>query len=323
MMAARRARTDLAERLPRVRGRYDVMADLGRMTWFRVGGPAEVLYSPADVEDLAAFLKHRPADVPLNVIGLGSNMLVRDGGVPGVVIHLGKAFCAIAAESVTVTCGAGAVDASVATAARDASITGLEFLTGIPGTVGGALRMNAGAYGAEIKDVFVSATALDGEGKVHRLAAADMGFSYRHSAVAEDWIFVGAELKGTPGNPEVITQRIREIRAEREQSQPTQARTGGSTFANPPGSKAWALVDAAGCRGLVRGGAQISHKHANFLINTGTATAADLEGLGEEVRKRVKDHSGVELVWEVRRIGVAADDPDSLLRGVRPKPGGP
>ncbi len=316
-MAARRIRTDLAERLPRIRGRYDVMADLGRMTWFRVGGPAEVLFSPADVEDLAAFLKDKPEDVPVHVVGLGSNMLVRDGGVPGVVIHLGKTFCTITADGVNMRCGAGAVDAAVATAARDAAIAGLEFLTGIPGTIGGALRMNAGAYGREIKDVFVSATALDAKGGVHQLDAAAMGFSYRHTEVSEDWIFTGAELKGAPGNQDVITARIREIRAEREQSQPTQARTGGSTFANPPGSKAWALVDAAGCRGLVRGGAQISHKHANFLINTGTATAADLEGLGEEVRKRVKDHSGVELVWEVRRIGVTPDDENALLRSTR------
>lgn len=317
MMAARRIRTDLAERLPRIRGRYDVMADLGRMTWFRVGGPAEVLFSPADVEDLSVFLKEKPEDVPVHVVGLGSNMLVRDGGVPGVVIHLGKAFCTIAADEMTLRCGAGAVDAVVATAARDASVAGLEFLTGIPGTIGGALRMNAGAYGAEIKDVFVSATALDANGDPHQLDAAAMGFSYRHSDVADDWIFTGAVLRGTPGNQDAITARIREIRAERELSQPTQARTGGSTFANPPGSKAWALVDAAGCRGLVRGGAQISHKHANFLINTGTATAADLEGLGEEVRRRVKDHSGVELVWEVRRIGVAQDDPNALLRSAR------
>lgn len=317
MMPARRIRTDLAERLPRVRGRYDVMADLGRMTWFRVGGPAEVLFSPADAEDLATFLRDKPGDVPLHVVGLGSNMLVRDGGVPGVVIHLGKAFCGITTDGVKVRCGAGAVDATVATAARDASITGLEFLTGIPGTIGGGLRMNAGAYGAEIKDVFVSATALDGKGEVRQLGPADMRFSYRHCDIAEDWIFTGAELQGSPGNQDAITARIREIRAEREQSQPTQARTGGSTFANPPGSKAWALVDAAGCRGLVRGGAQISHKHANFLINTGSATAADLEGLGEDVRKRVKDHSGVDLIWEVRRIGVAADDATALLRSAR------
>jgi len=317
MMAARRIRTDLAERLPRVRGRYDVMADLGRMTWFRVGGPAEVLYSPADVEDLAAFLKDRPDDVPLHVVGLGSNMLVRDGGVPGVVIHLGKAFCGITTDGLNVRCGAGAIDATIATAARDASIAGLEFLTGIPGTIGGGMRMNAGAYGAEIKDIFVSATALDTKGEVHHLSLADMGFSYRHCDVAEDWIFTGAELRGTPGNQDAITARIREIRTERDQTQPTQARTGGSTFANPPGSKAWALVDAAGCRGLIRGGAQISHKHANFLINTGTATAADLEGLGEDVRKRVKDQSGIELVWEVRRIGVTSDDPAALLRGAR------
>lgn len=317
MMMARRIRTDLLEQLPRVRGRYDVMADLGRMTWFRVGGPAEVLFTPADTEDLSLFLKEKPTSIPLTVIGLGSNMLVRDGGVPGVVVHLGKAFCGITSIEQTISCGAGAVDASVATAARDASIAGLEFLTGIPGTIGGGLRMNAGAYGSEFKDVFVKATALDANGVAHELSAADMGFSYRHSAIQEDWIFTGAELRGTPGQADAITARIREIRAEREQTQPTQTRTGGSTFANPPGSKAWALIDAAGCRGLVRGGAQISHKHANFLINTGTATAADLEELGDEVRRRVKETSGVELTWEIRRLGVRADEAASLLRSAR------
>ena len=312
MMAARHATSGLVERLPRVRGRYDVYADLGKMTWFRVGGPAEVLFAPADAEDLATFLKGRPQDVPLTVVGLGSNMLVRDGGVPGVVIHLGKAFSTIAVDGLTLRCGAGAVDATVATAARDAAIAGLEFLTGIPGTIGGALRMNAGAYERETKDIFVSATALDGSGEIHKLAAADMGFSYRHVDVPEDWIFIGAEFVGTPGDRDAITARIRAIRTEREQSQPTQARTGGSTFANPPGAKAWALIDAAGYRGKTVGGAQVSPKHCNFLINTGNATAADIETLGEDARAAVLKTANIDLHWEIRRIGVEKNHPDAL-----------
>ncbi len=317
MMAARHASSGLLERLPRVRGRYDAFADLGKMTWFRVGGPAEVLFAPADVEDLAGFLKGKPADVPLTVVGLGSNMLVRDGGVPGVVVHLGKAFGTITVEGLSIHCGAGAVDATVATAARDAAIAGMEFLTGIPGTIGGALRMNAGAYEREIKDVFVSATALDASGEVQKLDAAGMGFTYRHTNVPEDWIFIGATLTGIAGDRHAITARLRTIRSEREQSQPTQARTGGSTFANPPGVKAWALIDAAGLRGKTIGGAQISPKHTNFLINTGTATAAELEALGEEACKRVKENSGISLNWEIRRIGVAKDDPRALS-GIKP-----
>jgi UDP-N-acetylmuramate dehydrogenase len=313
MMAAA-ASTGLIARLPEVRGSYEAMADLGRMTWFRVGGPAEVLFTPADTTDLQDFLKGRPGDVPFTVIGLGSNMLVRDGGVPGVVVKLGRAFAVIETDGPTLRCGAGAVDANVATAARDAGIAGLEFLTGIPGTIGGTLRMNGGAYGREIKDVFVSATAVNRTGDIHKIGAMEMGFAYRHTEIAEDWIFLGAELKGEPGVPDEIAARIRAIRGEREDSQPTQARTGGSTFANPPGRKAWELVDAAGGRGLTRGGAQISTKHANFLINTGNATAADLEDLGEEVRQRVKMQSGVILHWEVRRVGVRADDPRALNR---------
>jgi UDP-N-acetylmuramate dehydrogenase len=315
MMAARHATPGLIDRLPRVRGRYDAMADLGKMTWFRVGGPAEVLFTPADAEDLAAFLKGRPEDVPVTVVGLGSNMLVRDGGVPGVVIHLGKPFSTITVDGLTVRCGAGAVDATVANAARDAAIAGMEFLTGIPGTIGGALRMNAGAYEREIKDIFTSATVLDGRGEVQKLGFADMGFTYRHTNVAEDWIFIGAELTGVKGDRHEITARIRAIRSEREQSQPTQARTGGSTFANPPGVKAWALIDAAGCRGFTVGGAQISNKHANFLINAGGATASDIEAVGEHVRRRVKENSCIELQWEIRRVGVAKDAPNSLVGG--------
>ncbi len=312
MMTAHHATPGLVDRLPRVRGRYDVLADLGKMTWFRVGGPAEVLFTPADAEDLAAFLKGRPEGVPVTVVGLGSNMLVRDGGVRGVVVHLGKAFSTIAVDGMTVRCGAAAVDAMVATAARDAGIAGLEFLAGIPGTVGGSLRMNAGAYEREIKDIFASATALDERGEIRKLSPADMGFTYRHTNVPEDWIFIGAEFTGVAGDRHEITARIKAIRSEREQSQPVQARTGGSTFANPPGVKAWALIDAAGCRGKVVGGAQVSPKHTNFLINTGTATAHDLESLGESVRKRVKENSNIDLVWEIRRVGLAKDSPDAL-----------
>ncbi len=314
MMAALRTSSGLIARLPAVRGAYEPMADLGKLTWFRVGGPAEVLFTPADTTDLQTFLMGLPKDVPLTVIGLGSNMLVRDGGVPGVVIRLGRAFAVIETDGLNVRCGAGAVDATVATAARDAGIAGLEFLTGIPGTIGGALRMNAGAYGREIKDVFVSATGINRTGDILRLDAEQIGFTYRHVDIGEDWIFLGAELSGTAGDKDAITARIREIRAEREDSQPTQARTGGSTFANPPGHKAWQLVDAAGCRGLTRGGAQVSQKHTNFLINTGTATATELEALGEDVRDRVKTTSGVVLQWEIRRLGLPADHTNALVR---------
>ncbi len=312
MMTARLIRPSLLDRLPPVRGRYEPMADLGKLSWFRVGGPAEVLFTPADAEDLSAFLKSRPDGVPTTIIGLGSNILVRDGGVPGVVIRLGKAFSTVTTAGQSVRCGAGIADASVAIAARDAAIAGLEFLTGIPGTIGGALRMNAGAYGHEIKDVFISATALDTSGNVRVLAAKDMDFSYRRTGVDDGWVFIGAELKGELGDRETITSRIREIRNEREESQPTQARTGGSTFANPTGQKAWALIDDAGCRGLTFGGARVSEKHTNFLLNTGTATATDLENLGEDVRRRVLDNSGVNLHWEIKRIGVAASDPAAI-----------
>lgn len=315
MMTASRVRPQLLDQLPPVRGSYEPMANLGQRSWFRVGGPAEVLFSPADVEDLSTFLKACPSDIPMTVIGLGSNTLVRDGGVPGIVIRLGKAFSTVSVYDTILRCGAGIADASVATAARGAALTGLEFLTGIPGTVGGALRMNAGAYGREIKDVFVSASALDRNGAIQVLSPADMGFEYRSTAVDENWIFVGAELKGEPGDKDAITARIREIRTEREAAQPTQARTGGSTFANPPGQKAWALIDDAGCRGLTIGGARVSEKHTNFLINTGAASASDIETLGDEVRRRVMKNSGVDLHWEIRRIGVNADDPNALTNG--------
>lgn len=318
MMAAAAASSGLIARLPLVRGIYEPLADLGRMSWFRVGGPAEVLYTPADVTDLAHFIVHKPAGVPVTVIGLGSNLLVRDGGVPGVVIRLERAFNTIEADGLMLRCGAAAVDANVAVAARDHAIAGLEFLTGIPGTIGGALRMNAGAYGREMRDICVSATALDDHGQVRKLSLAQLEFGYRRCGVPEGWIFLGAELQGMPGDRDIITRRIREIREEREQSQPTQSRTGGSTFANPSAAKAWELIDRAGCRGLQRGGAQVSAKHCNFLINTGAATAADLEDLGEDVRRRVEQLSGIRLDWEIRRIGVRADDPRAMpARGSR------
>lgn len=313
MMSEHSSSPHLLERLPSVRGTYEPFASLAQMTWFRVGGPAELLYIPAGAEDLSAFLRDKPADVPVTVIGLASNILVRDGGIPGVTIKLGRAFNTIDADGTILRCGGSAVDATVATTARDHAIEGLEFLTGIPGTIGGALRMNAGAYGREVQDVLVSATAMDETGNVQKLSREDMGFGYRHCTVPAGWVFIGAELKGVKGDAEIITARIREIRAEREDAQPTQSRTGGSTFANPPEAKAWALIDRAGCRGLQRGGAMVSEKHCNFLINTGMATASDLESLGEEVRRRVRDVTGIPLTWEIRRVGVANTNDDAPI----------
>lgn len=304
----------MGEALARVRGRVSVGASLAKVTWFRVGGPAELMVRPVDVDDLATVLAARPAGVPLTVIGVGSNLLVRDGGVPGLVLRLGRGFAEIEAEDGGfVRCGAAALDAHVATVAQQAGIAGLEFLTGVPGTIGGALRMNAGAYGREIKDVLVTAEALDGAGRLHTLRPQDMDLSYRHCGVPQDWVFVAATLKGEAGaDPEAIAARIAEIRRQREDSQPIRTRTGGSTFANPDGHKAWQLIDAAGCRGLTLGGAQVSEKHCNFLLNTGAATAAEIEALGEEVRRRVHAASGIELRWEIRRIGVPAGHPDAI-----------
>jgi UDP-N-acetylmuramate dehydrogenase len=309
MMAAAMRPQRLIERLPAVRGRLTENAPLAGITWFRVGGPAEVMFRPADRDDLIAFLANKPADVAVTVIGVGSNLLVRDGGVPGVVIRLGRGLADVAIDGTTVRAGAATLDLNVALSARDAGVAGLEFLSGIPGTIGGALRMNGGAYGKEMKDVTVSAEALDARGHVHRLSLAEFGFSYRHCGVAEDWIFLSAELAGTRDAPQAIAARMQEIQTKREDTQPIRTRTGGSTFANPKqpeaqGRRAWELIDGAGCRGLVRGGAIVSEKHCNFLINSGGATAADLEGLGEEVRRRVFEKFGVTLAWEIRRIGV-------------------
>lgn len=302
MMTATRD-TRLIDRLPPVRGRLSADAPLADKTWFRVGGPAEVLFRPADTQDLAAFLAACPADIPLSVIGAASNLIVRDGGIPGVVIRLGRGFATIATEADGLVVGAGALDATLAEHAAAAGLAGLEFLCGIPGTIGGAVAMNAGAYGREVKDVLDWAEVLTRGGRRLRLANAECGFGYRASALPEGAIVVATRLAASPGEPAAIAGRMQAIRAAREASQPVRARTGGSTFRNPPGAKAWELIERAGCRGLVRGGAQVSDKHANFLLNTGTASAADLEGLGEEVRRRVHAASGVTLEWEIRRIG--------------------
>ncbi len=310
MTAAAAAPTSLLDRLPPVRGRLTAAAPLDRLTWFRVGGPAEVLFRPQDADDLRMFLQECPADVPLTVLGVGSNLLVRDGGVPGVVIRLGGPFAAITVGEDHLSVGAGALDLNVATAAREAGLAGLEFLGGIPGTLGGALRMNAGAHGREMKDIVAHVAALTRDGQPVTLSATEMGFGYRHCGVDTTMIFTGATLRATPDTPEAIRARMDGYRARREDTQPLGTATGGSTFANPEGHRAWELIDAAGCRGLRRGGAMVSEKHCNFLINTGDATAADLEGLGEEVRKRVAAHSGIRLRWEIRRIGVAAPQPE-------------
>lgn len=296
----------MLERLPKIRGQYRQDFKLSDVTWFRVGGAAEILFKPADTEDLAHFLKHKPKDIPHIVIGVGSNLLVRDGGVEGVVIRLGREFAKIvASDKWQVVSGAGALDTHVAEFAAQHGIGGLEFLIGIPGTVGGALFMNAGAYESEIKDILVWAEGIDAEGNLHRFTPAQCGFSYRHSSVPEGFVFTRACLQGSAKPEAEIRARMAEIAAQRESSQPVRSRTGGSTFANPGGKKAWQLVDEAGCRGLTVGGAQMSEMHCNFMINTGNATAKDLEDLGEEVRAKVKAKSGVDLRWEIQRIGKA------------------
>jgi UDP-N-acetylmuramate dehydrogenase len=305
----------LIERLPPVRGRLTANAPLAGITWFRVGGPAEVMFRPADPDDLCGFLAGLPGEVPVTVIGVGSNLLVRDGGVPGVVLRLGRAFAEIrvedtGGEQVRLHAGAAALDLNIARTAAEAGIAGVEFLSGIPGTLGGALRMNAGAYGRELVDVVLGAEAVDRRGGLHRLAKAELGLTYRHSAVPADWIFTGATLAGSRGGQSQILDRLAEIQAAREATQPIRSRTGGSTFANPPGHKAWELIDRAGCRGLAIGGAMVSEKHCNFLINTGRATAAEIEALGETVRRRVREATGIELRWEIQRIGIAASGPD-------------
>lgn len=303
-MAAKSMGHSLIERLPDVRGRLRANESLSKYTWFRVGGAAEIFFEPADIDDLVNFLQTCPSDIDVTVIGGTSNILVRDGGISGVVIRLGKGFAEINVSGDQIHAGAAAADVNIARKARDAGVGGLEFLVGIPGVLGGALRMNAGAYGHEMKDIFVTADGITRDGEIVQYALADMGFGYRHSGVPGDVIFVSAILQGNLDDCESIANRMREIQVTREQSQPVRTRTGGSTFANPDGHRAWQLVDEAGCRGLRMGDAMVSEQHCNFLINTGNATAADIEGLGEEVRRRVFAKSGVELRWEIRRLGI-------------------
>jgi UDP-N-acetylmuramate dehydrogenase len=290
--------------LPPLRGRVQQDAPLAATTWFRVGGPADWLVRPADVDDLLLLLRDKPRDLPLIAIGAASNLLVRDGGVRGIVLRLARGFSDIVVEADGILAGAAALDATVAEHAAEAGLDGLAFLSGIPGSIGGAVAMNAGAYGAEVKDVLDWAEVATPSGLL-RLSAAELGFAYRRAALPEGGVVVRARFHAQPGDKDAIAEQMRAIRAAREETQPVRARTGGSTFKNPAGRKAWALIDAAGCRGLKRGGAQISEKHCNFLLNLGDATAADLEGLGEDVREKVRDMSGITLDWEIKRIGEA------------------
>jgi len=306
MMAAKHKSDRLIDALPSLRGRIAEDAALSKLTWFRVGGPAEILFRPADVDDLAELLARLSADIPVTVIGIGSNILVRDGGIPGVVVRLGDGFAGVTVDGDQIIAGTGASNLKIAGEARDAGLTGFEFLSGIPGSLGGSLRMNAGAFGAEMANIVNAVDAVGRAGPV-QLGADDMGFSYRHSDVDENLIFVAAEMRGTPGDFGAIASRMAEIQEERGASQPLKTPTGGSTFINPEGHKAWELIEEAGCRGLKRGGAMVSEKHCNFLINTGSATAADIEGLGEEVRRRVMEETGIRLEWEIRIIGIADD----------------
>lgn len=305
------AQETLLNRLPDIRGRYSEQASLEKNTWFRVGGPAEVLYKPADLDDLQYFLKNCPDDIPVMVIGVASNMIIRDGGIKGVVIRLGRDFTKMNIDQDNPThlhIGAAALDGNASLFAQKNGLAGLEFLSGIPGTIGAGLRMNAGCYGSEFCDILISANAIDRAGNIHTVTAQEIGMHYRHTDAPSDWIYTSCILQGKSDNSEDIKARMDDIKEKREASQPIREKTGGSTFANPerdtPGAgSAWKAVDAAGCRGLKIGGAQMSEQHCNFMINTGNATAADLENLGEEVRRRVKENSDIDLRWEIKRIG--------------------
>jgi UDP-N-acetylmuramate dehydrogenase len=297
-------KSNLERALPELRGTLAAGQQLSELTWFRVGGPAEVLFRPADEADLAYFLKTTEPALPVHVIGLGSNSLVRDGGIDGVVIRMARGFSGVTVEPGNrLRVGTGVPDVKVARAAAEAGITGLAFYRGIPGCIGGALKMNAGAHGTETKDCLIEARAVDRAGNVHTVSLADMGLTYRHSSVPDDWIFTEALYQGTPGDPATIQAEMAAVAEYRETHQPTRERTGGSTFKNPPGESAWKLVDAAGLRGFRVGGACVSEKHCNFLINDQDATAEDIETLGETIRKRVKATSGITLEWEIKRIG--------------------
>jgi UDP-N-acetylmuramate dehydrogenase len=296
----------LKAQMPRLRGRLMANQPLADLTWFRVGGPAQLLFMPEDEEDLACFLGGLPEEIPVSVVGLGSNLIVRDGGIAGAVIRLGRRFGNLAVEGGTrIRAGAAVPDVKVARLAQEAAIAGLSFLRGIPGAIGGALRMNGGAYGGETRDVLVEARGVDRRGHVQVFTNTAMHYSYRHCGVADDIIFTAALFEGRPGEAAVIAAEMDKITDSREATQPIKSRTGGSTFKNPPGHKAWQLIAAAGCRGLTAGAAQVSELHCNFLINRGDASAADIEGLGETVRRRVRESSGVELEWEIKRLGVA------------------
>jgi UDP-N-acetylmuramate dehydrogenase len=296
---------ELKANMPQLRGRLLPDQSLAELTWFRVGGPAQTLFMPEDEADLAYFLAQLPADIPVTTIGLGSNLIVRDGGIAGVVVRLGRGFSEIKTEpNNRVRAGAAVPDVRVARAAQEAGIAALAFMRGIPGAVGGALRMNGGAYGGETKDVLVSARAVDRAGRLCELSNADMHYSYRHCGAPEDLIFTEALFQGVAGDPQAIAAEMDKITESREATQPIKTRTGGSTFKNPAGAKAWQLIDAAGCRGLRVGDAQVSELHCNFLINLGHASATDIETLGETVRGRVREHSGVDLEWEIKRVGL-------------------
>jgi UDP-N-acetylmuramate dehydrogenase len=294
----------LKAQMPALRGRLLPNEPLAPLTWFRVGGPAQVLFMPEDEEDLAYALAHLPSEIPVKVIGLGSNLIVRDGGVAGVVIRLGRGFSEIKVDGPHLRAGCAVPDVKVSRAAQEASLAGLAFFRGIPGAIGGALRMNGGAYGRETKDALIEARGVDRQGRMRVFSLADMHYTYRHCGAPDEIIFTQALFVGDPGDAAAIAAEMDKITESREATQPIKSRTGGSTFKNPPGQKAWQLIDAAGCRGLKVGGAQVSELHCNFLINLGGATAADIENLGETVRRRVEENSGVELEWEIKRIGV-------------------
>lgn len=293
----------LINRLPKIKGTYRENSDLSKINWFNVGGIAEVMFRPADTDDLTNFLKHKPKDVAVTILGVGSNLLVRDGGIDGVVIRLGRGFTEIHKDGNFINAGAAALSFNVATLSADFGLSGIEFLVGVPGTIGGALAMNAGAYNGDIASILESAKAVDESGHLHELSVDDIGYVYRGNTLPDGMIFTSCVLRGEPGKTADIKARLAEITRMREDTQPIRSKTSGSTFKNPPGMKAWQLIDEAGCRGLKIGGAQVSEKHCNFFINTGHATAADIETLGEEVRRRVLDKTGVELVWEVKIIG--------------------
>lgn len=294
----------MADTLPKVRGKLTPNAPLAKLVWFKTGGNADWLFEPADIDDLRDFLSALDRAMPVMALGLGSNMIVRDGGVEGVVIRLGKAFSGVKVlDDHQLECGGGASGILVSSTARDAGIAGLEFLRGIPGTVGGFVRMNGGAYGREVADILIDCEVMFPCGKLSRVPVEELAYSYRHSELASGAIVVSARFQGTPGDPAAIGAEMERIAKAREESQPLRTKTGGSTFKNPDGHKAWELVDAAGCRGLTMGGAQVSEKHTNFLINTGDATSGDIEALGEEVRRRVRENSGFELQWEIQRVG--------------------